>query len=506
MIETTTKIHKKIKFILNDKLFFVEKEDADTTLLQWLRNNKKLTGTKEGCAEGDCGSCSVIVGKLQDNNTVKYSSINSCILYIPMLDGCSIRTVEGVSGPKDELHPVQISLINYHGSQCGFCTPGFVISLYSGWLNKISWNIQNIENLLCGNLCRCTGYGPIVEAAKSLKNKRIPKWEILRNKIESKFIKENYFKTTLHYENNKTYFFSPIKKKEISNILSYQKNPLILSGGTDIGLWTTKKHKKISNFVYLNKIKELSKIIENKNDFKIYSAVTHDMAMNSLSSHYPALQEIWRRFGSAQVRSSGTVCGNIANGSPIGDLAPAFLSLNASIVLNSKNKKRKIKLDNFFISYGIQNIKKEEWIECLILPKLKINQHFSCYKISKRFDQDISAVMGAFCIDIKDGFISKSRIAFGGMDAIPKRAFNLEKSLNGTEISKDISEFQFENLRRDFNPISDVRGSSSYRIETSINLLKKYFFELKNKTQINLAGNSSFIFKENNINHSREIC
>ncbi len=505
MIETAAKIHNKIKFILNDKLFFVEKEISDTTLLQWLRENRKLTGTKEGCAEGDCGSCSVIVGKLDDRGEIKFSSINSCILYLPMIDGCSVRTVEGVSGPKNLLHPVQISLIKSHGSQCGFCTPGFVISLYSGWLNKINWDIQNIENLLCGNLCRCTGYGSIVEAAVGLKNAIVPKWEIIRTKKESEFIRENYSKTSLYYKYKKTEFFAPIKKKEVGYLLSNNKNSLILSGGTDIGLWTTKKHKKIANFVYLNKIKELNKISENKNGFNIYSAVTHEMAMNALSFHYPALNEIWRRFGSAQVRSSGTVCGNIANGSPIGDLAPAFLSLNASIVLNKNNNKRKIKLDDFFISYGIQNIKKEEWIEYLILPKLKTNQYFSCYKISKRFDQDISAVMGAFCIEIKNNFISKARIAFGGMDEIPKRAFNLEKSLIGNNISKDITEKQFENLRDDFNPISDVRGSSDYRIETSINLLQKFFFELKTNTEIKLAGNSPFIFKESRLKHSRQI-
>ena len=505
MIKTTTKIHNKIKFMLNDKLFFVEKEIADTTLLHWLRENQKLTGSKEGCAEGDCGSCSIIIGKLDQKGKIKFSSINACILYLPMIDGCSVRTVEGVSGPKNQLHPVQVSLIKSHGSQCGFCTPGFVISLYSGWLNNINWNIQNVENLLCGNLCRCTGYGPIVEAATNLKIANVPKWEEKRKKVESKFIKENFSNTSLYYQYKNTSFFAPVKKKEVGHLLNTEKNCLILSGGTDIGLWTTKQHKEISKFIYLNKVNDLNKIIENKNGFNIFSSVTHETAMNTLSVHYPALGEIWRRFGSAQVRSSGTVCGNIANGSPIGDLAPAFLSLDSSLILNKNNSKRKIKLDKFFISYGLQDIKKEEWIEYLFLPKLKTNQFFSCYKISKRFDQDISAVMGAFCININKTSISRARVAFGGMDAIPKRALNLEKSLIGTDILKGISEKQFKNLYNDFTPLSDMRGSVHYRMETSINLLKKFFFELKNKTEVKLAGNSSFIFKENNIKHSRLI-
>jgi len=462
----------------------------DMTLFNWLRLHQKLTGTKEGCAEGDCGACSVVVGRLAGDNHPVWQAVNACILFLPMLHGTVLTTIEGVAGTDGQLHPVQQSMIDNHGAQCGFCTPGFVMSLYAGWCSGLAFNTSNIESLLSGNLCRCTGYGPIVRAGEALANMARPQWAIARLQADIdglRQMQEEEAEKGLEISVRGQRFNAPTSIAELEQLYIENPDAQILSGATDIGLWVTKQHRQLAHFIHIGRVAELEQIEKTDSLIKIGAGVTHQQAMTYLAEDYPALQEIWARFGSAQVRASGRVCANIANASPIGDLSPCFLALGAEILLNRGGDKRQIRLEDFFIDYGQQDRLSGEFVEAVLLPRLSDDQHLYAYKISKRFDQDISAVLMAACIKIDQDKIADIKVGFGGMAAIPKRAINLEACLKGQAVSElaklgqlsttALADAVTQALAADFDPIDDMRASRAYRLVVAAQLVEKLFIE-----------------------------
>lgn len=463
---------RAIEFMLNGKMISLSPDRADITLLNWLREDAKLTGSKEGCAEGDCGACSVVVARVNADGAVDRYAANACILFLPMLDGCSVTTVEHVEGPDGELHPVQAAMVNHHGSQCGFCTPGFILSLVAGWRSGQLWDRASIETLIAGNLCRCTGYGPIITAAESLATAAMPDWEKSQIADEDAWL-HALVVPPLQTADHGQIFTAPETLDDLSQAIAQDTDAQIIAGATDIGLWVTKKHLDLPRFISVMRVKELQQIDESDACFTIGAGVSHAEAQAAMKAHFPQLDELWRRFGSSQVRASGTVCGNIANGSPIGDLAPAFLALGASVTLRQDATERDLPLDEFFLNYMENAMAKGEWLKSITITKLNPDQRFHAIKISRRFDQDISAVMGAFCFNFDGDKITQARIGFGGMAAIPARAKKCEAALIGHDVKTPLSDDIINAMQADFTPIDDVRASADYRQKVALNLLIK---------------------------------
>ena len=484
---------RPIVFLLNGIEQSVMPERADMTLLNWLRQDRKMTGSKEGCAEGDCGACSVVMARRNADGSINHQAANACILFLPMLDGLSITTVEHIASDEGALHPVQEALVQHHGSQCGFCTPGFVLSLFAGWRSGLEWTRQNIEDLLAGNLCRCTGYGPIINAAMSLEKYKMPAWDQARIDAEASWLNTHHIRALATAE--KQPFIAPVTRDELSQSIADHPEYQIIAGATDIGLWVTKQFRKLDGFISVMRVPELSAVTETDDHFVIPAGVTHHQAQHALASDFPALDELWRRFGSTQVRANGTVCGNIANGSPIGDLSPAFLALGATLTLQHRDQIRDLPIENFFLDYQKQDRKKSEWLAAITIPKLTEDASLTCLKISRRFDQDISAVMGAFWFDIKDGKIIAARIGFGGMAAIPARARATENALINHDISAPVTDEIIKALSQDFSPITDVRASHDYRQYMARNLLIKAITASQNPDQgmPTLAGSNQAV-------------
>ncbi len=479
-------VRNYLTFILNGKTQRVDNIAGDMTLLKWLRDQKSLVGSKEGCAEGDCGACTVAIVKTDDSGNLIWRSVNACIVFMGMLEGCAVITVEGLNGPNSELHPCQKALIDFHGSQCGFCTPGFVMSLFTAWSNKQGLMEGDIDDTLAGNLCRCTGYRPIVEAGLSLKNAKQPQWEMDRNETLKKELLEINSSEPVEITDGKNSFSIPTNHEDFSKTYADQPSATIVSGATDIGLWVTKQNRNLPNMIWTGRVKEFSKIDEQDDFIIIRPAVTHQEAMAKLGNKWPTIKALWKRFGSVQVRNSGTVCGNLANGSPIGDLPPALIALESLIELTNKNKKRKIPLEEFFIEYGRQDRHAGEYVSGIFVPN-KPGDNFRCYKLSKRFDQDISAVMMGANLSVEKTKITMATICFGGMAGTPKRATEVEKALLGQPFEPQSFIKASKNINKDFHPLTDVRGSADYRRKAAQNLVMKYGYELTGSFVPNLA-------------------
>lgn len=479
-----------ICFFLNGVEQIVSNARPDTTLLNWLRLEKGLSGTKEGCAEGDCGACTVVVAEANvnaQNHLIKGKvpitarAVNACILFLPMLDGLSVTTVEGLAGPDGALHPVQEAIIAHHGAQCGFCTPGFVMSLYAGFLNGLDGSEEQVNHLFAGNLCRCTGYRPLVKAALSLSQQTPPDWAGTRLQTEVDDLISASAATSpeddLMIETKDQAFYAPTSLMALERLSGAYPDATYLAGATDIGLWVTKQHRQIDRLISLGRVAELKEISKTQTQITIGAGVRHNDAMLALADEYPGLAEVWLRFGSTQVRNSGTIGGNIANGSPIGDMSPCLLALDADITLNKGGVRRKVPLRDFFITYGKQDRQAGEFVENLILPRLGEAEHLYAYKISKRFDQDISAVLMAVWIKQDQGKIAELRLGFGGMAATPSRASNTETALTGHDLRQPLPEQAISALASDFQPISDMRASAEYRMIVAENLLRKMLLE-----------------------------
>ncbi len=466
-----------VRFLLNGQVRRVGPIDPTTTLLNYLRREERLTGTKEGCAEGDCGACTVVVGELVDG-AMSHRAVNACILFLTMLDGKSVTTVEHVAGPAGELHPCQQALVDAHGSQCGFCTPGFVMSLYAAYRNDLELNRRAIDDLLAGNLCRCTGYGAIVAAADRMAAYPAPDWAAARDAAERTALSELADGQAIGWTGDAGTFHAPAELEQLAALYAAQPDAVIVAGATDVGLWVTKQHRRLDPVIHLGRVAELKTIDEQADKLVIGAGVTYAQAHPTLARHFPDFGELVRRIGAAQVRATGTIGGNIANGSPIGDTPPALIALGATLVLRRGTETRRMALEDFFLDYGVQDRTPGELVVAVEVP-LGSNG-LRCYKVAKRFDQDISGICGCFNIHVTDGVVAGARIAFGGMAAIPKRATAVEAALTGRAWSQATVDAALPAFADDFTPIDDMRASAAYRLKVAENLLCRYYHETQN--------------------------
>ena len=472
-----------VKFVINNEICELNNPDPNQTILNFIRTKLKKTGTKEGCAEGGCGACTVVLGELKKNEII-YKAINACIAFVPTLQGKQLLVVEDLVTEKGDLHPVQEAMVKYHGSQCGFCTPGFVMSLFSMYKNHNSYNNELIKDSIAGNLCRCTGYRPIIDAAKSL-NKIDKSDQFKKNKKNTiKLLKKINLKN-IFIENKGKKYFSPRTIKELKKVIKKNSNSHFLSGGTDLSLIVTKERKDINNIIYLKDIDELDFVKEKNNNIEVGAATPLIKFEKFILKYYPDFNSVLKRYGSVQIRNVCTIGGNIATASPIGDTLPILLSLNSEIVIETTKNKKILPLKNFFLSYRKTRLKKGEFIYSIKIPIYK-NNVFKAYKISKRFDDDISSLCASFNLEIVNKKIKKAIIAYGGMAEIPKRATNCENFLNNTNLSLDSFEKAKNFLEKDFRPIDDMRATKDYRIEVAKNLLIKFFLEIKSNKLIRL--------------------
>ncbi len=472
-----------IDFVYLNQIFKIKNPNSNETLLNYIRTKLKKTGTKEGCAEGGCGACTVVLGELK-NNEINYKAINSCITFVPTLQGKQLILVEDLISKNGSLHPVQKAMVNFHGSQCGFCTPGFVMSLFALFKNKSKFKNDEIKDSIAGNLCRCTGYQPIIKAGKSLKTKnKIDHFNKNKKQIINLLKKINKSSIVI-YDKGKKYF-APKYVQELKKILKKNTDVNFLSGGTDLSLAVTKEKKDINSIIYMNSINELNYIRSNNKYIEVGASTPLVELESYIKKYYPDFTKILKRYGSLQIRNVATVAGNIATASPIGDCLPLLLSLNSQVVLQGIKKTKILFIDDLFIGYRKTRLKKGQFIHSIRIPIFKENI-FKAYKISKRFDDDISSVCAAFNLEILKNKVQKVRIAYGGMAAIPKRAIYCEKILLNSSVTEDIINKAKKALEKDFSPISDMRASRSYRMEIAKNLLEKCCAEIKQKKIIGI--------------------
>ena len=480
----------QITFVLNGELKSAANFPPTQTVLNFLRKTSRLTGTKEGCAEGDCGACTVVIGELIDEK-MNYRTVNSCIQFLPMLDGKSITTVEGLA-TGGHLHPAQQAMVDLHGSQCGFCTPGFVMSLYGAYLNKEKLDRDRLNDLLAGNLCRCTGYGPIIEAGLQMKDLPESEQQAQRLAEEKKLLASLKNLDSLHLKFKDFQYFAPTTSDELAQLYVAHPDATIVAGATDVGLWVTKQHRKLQTIIEIGKISDLKQVTRDDDKVVVGAGVSCAQFETLLTDIYPDFAELMRRFGSNQVRQAGTIGGNVANGSPIGDSMPALIALEAKVTLRKGKERRELTLEDFFISYGKQDRKPGEFVESLSFAVDEKPERLRCYKISKRFDQDISAVCGCFYIRTEEQVIKDVRLGFGGMAGIPQRAKNAEQALLGRTWDWETIETSARALAKDFTLLTDARGSAKYRMQVAQNLLRKYFHESQNPlTESRIVGQGS---------------
>jgi len=480
MASATTSFRSDIRFLLGDEERSLRDVDPQMTVLEYLRLTERKSGTKEGCAEGDCGACTVVLGEPDGTGGMAYRTVNACIQFVPTLDGKQLLTVEHLKTTDGSLHPVQQAMVETHGSQCGFCTPGFVMSLYQLWLDGGEDDRGAINDALAGNLCRCTGYGPIIEAARkaggvaandSAEQKR-------RADIATKLTAMVEGEGTLALEHPAGRYFAPRTSDELAALLVAHPDATVLAGGTDVGLWVTKMLKRLDPIIYIGDVDDLKSVTEADDALVIGAGVTYSRAHDALGRVAADVGELVRRIGSRQIRNAGTVGGNIANGSPIGDTPPALIALGAKVVLRMGDVRREVPLEEFFITYGKQDRHLGEFVESVIVPKPQSGLVFKAYKISKRFDQDITAVLGAFAIKIDDnGKVSEFRAAFGGMAGTPMRAKKCEAALIGKDWDEANLNAAQMALASEFSPMTDMRASKEYRMLVAQNLLTKLFIE-----------------------------
>lgn len=473
-------VRNTIRFLLNDEAISLSDISGTQTLLDFLRLDKYLRGTKEGCAEGDCGACTVLVGRL-NRGALVYESVNACIRFMGSLDGCHVVTIEHLKSADGKLHPIQQAMVEHHGSQCGFCTPGVVMSLYGLWMNKPKPTADEIEQALQGNLCRCTGYAPIMRAAQAISG--TPKKDPLVRERATVIAKLKDLHDGKRIEiSGDNRVIVPANLNDFAAVFANEPKATIVAGSTDVGLWVSKLMRDISPAVFIGHLDELKTIDAGKDGLVIGAGVTYSEAANVIIKYFPQLRDFWMRIGGAQVRNMGTIGGNIANGSPIGDTPPPLIALGASITLRKGKARRTVKLENFFIAYGKQDRKAGEFVESIHIPYLPSDDHFAAYKITKRRDEDISAVCAAFRVSIVDGKIADAVIAFGGMAATPNRAKATEKVLVGKPWDEGTFDAAALTLAKDFKPISDMRASAEYRMLAAQNLVRRFYLEGSGET------------------------
>jgi len=477
-------VRSEIRFILNGEDIRLADVAPDETLLDYLRLRRSLTGTKEGCAEGDCGACTVLVGRLTPDGLI-YESVNACIRFLGSLDGTHVVTVEHLARHDGALHPVQQAMVDFHGSQCGFCTPGFVMSLYALWMQEPNPAERRIEKALQGNLCRCTGYEPIVRAAHAMSSYGDAKKDPLARERAQITARLAAMRDGARIEigTEAKRFLVPASVDDLAAILNAEPNATIVAGATDVGLWVTKFMREIAPVVFIGHLDELRRTSGKDGVLTIGAGVSYTEAFGLLAERVPALAALIDRIGGEQVRNMGTIGGNIANGSPIGDTPPPLMALGATLTLRKGQSRRTMPLEDFFIDYGKQDRRDGEFVEAVHVPLPKPDGRFAVYKVTKRRDEDISAMLGAFNLTLDaDGKVGKIRIAYGGMAATPKRAKAVEAALCGRPWTRTTVDAALPEYEKDFRPLTDMRASADYRMLASKNLLLRFFLETSGHT------------------------
>ncbi len=472
---------RPVRFLLGTRAVTLDTVDPTQTVLQWLRATGR-PGTKEGCAEGDCGACTVVLAEPGPDGRMGYRAVNSCILFMPVLDGKQLLTVEDLKAADGTLHPVQQAMVDSHASQCGFCTPGFVMSLFA-LFHRPDGNAADdiIQDALGGNLCRCTGYRPILDAARqALARPRGDRHSGAEHETAERLATLRSDNSTA-VENDDGRFFAPRSLAELSEAVAANPDAIFLAGGTDVGLWVTKQHRRLATVIYLGAVAELRGIVEKDGSLDIGAGVTYSELLPTFEKHWPSFGEMLRVLGSVQIRNSGTMGGNIANGSPIGDSMPALIALGTIVVLYSGGKRREMPLEDFFLAYRKTAIAPGEIVERIRIP-LDPAWRFATYKLSKRYEQDISAVAVGIAVKLDGGRVVDIRIAFGGMAGTPKRAAAAEAALRGKAWSNEMIDMAVAALAKDYQPLSDMRASSEYRLVAAGNLLRRFYLETQGQT------------------------
>jgi len=455
-----------VRFLLDGETVALTGVDPTATLLDHLRYTARRTGTKQGCAEGDCGACTVLVGEPDAAGTaLSWRAVNACIQFLPMLDGKALLTVESLADADGALTPLQTCMAENGSAQCGFCTPGFVMSLYARCIGATGSALP-VADVLSGNLCRCTGYGPILAAGEAAE-------PVTRD--DAALLAQLRALGDAGAD-------APCTPEALADLLVEHPDACLVAGATDVGLWVTKQLREISNPIFIGDIPALRQIDENANGIRLGAAVRYAEAHAAFSRLHPDLGELTRRFAGLQVRNAATIGGNIANGSPIGDGPPAFIALGAELTLRSKAGRRTIALEDYFLGYREQDLRPGEFVESLWLPRPGPDDLVHISKLTRRFDSDISAVCGAFKLTLREGRITEARVAFGGMAATPKRAAACEAALTGADFTRATIERAADALRSDFTPLDDVRGSSAYRLEAAGGLLRRLWHKAHGET------------------------
>ncbi len=465
----------------------VEVRDADPTrsVLNWLREDARCTGTKEGCNEGDCGACTVVIGSLPDQgDDLQLQTVNACIQFLPTLHGKALFTVEDLKSQAaaPALHPVQQAMVDCHGSQCGFCTPGFVMSLWSTYEHHQGCGTrpsrQQLADDLSGNLCRCTGYRPILDAGQRMFDlpvaqlERPPVVQALRQ-----LQREGTFEYTAPGAHR---FYAPTSLDALATLREQLPNARLLAGSTDVGLWVNKQFRDLGDILYIGDVREMAQVQQQDGVLHIGAGASLEDAWAALVRQWPTLTDVWLRFASPPIRHAGTMGGNVANGSPIGDAPPVLMALDAEIELRRGARVRRMPLADFYLDYMKNQLEPGEFVQALRVPlNAAPTQQVRAYKISTRFDCDISALCAGFAIDVRDGVVHGVRLAFGGMAATVRRAAQAEAALRGQPWTQATVQAAQQALAQDFTPLSDMRASAAYRLQVAQNLLQRLWLETR---------------------------
>ena len=473
----TSPTSRTLTFLLDGDVVRVTDPTPTTTVLDYLRDRAGRCGTKEGCAEGDCGACTVVLGEFDgEDSPIRYEAINACIRFLPTLDGKALVTVESLQAPEGPLHPVQQALVDCHASQCGFCTPGFVMSLFALYQSCEATDRDHVLEALSGNLCRCTGYRPILDAALRMFDYPAPQhWS--RSDAQSTARHQQLSQIQRSDALRGEGFHAPLSVDELAERYAAEPTALLLAGGTDIGLWVTKQLRDLPPILSLREARELQHVVCEEGHLIIGAGVTLSRAWPEIVAHYPALAEQAERFASLPIRNSATLCGNLANGSPIGDALPVMLALDALLELRHGTATRYLPIDQFYLGYRLTALQPGEFIVAVHLPLPTTGEHLASYKVAKRHDQDISAVSATFLVLLEQNRVREVRLAFGGMAATARRASAAEAALRDQPWTQASLEAAQATLQQDFAPLSDLRASSAYRLQVATNLLQRFYLQ-----------------------------
>jgi xanthine dehydrogenase small subunit len=498
---------KTIRFIRRGELVALGNVPPDRTLLEVLREDLGATGTKEGCGEGDCGACTVVLGEERDGR-LHYRAVNSCIQLAHAVDGRALWTVEDLAADDGTLHPAQEAMVRCHGSQCGFCTPGFVMSLFGMYQNHVckgrAISRELAQEELSGNLCRCTGYRPILDAARTMaelpkvavdEEHLLGKLNSLRDPVRPEPVAgpspaastgSGQASTGSARTEAGGIYLAPETLHELLSARAAFPQAQVVAGCTDVGLWVTKQHQRFPQVLDVTRARELRRIEDYENHIAIGAAVTLTDAFAALVAQRPQLKVFANRFAGLPVRNAGTLGGNVANGSPIGDSMPLLIALGAQVVLMKRDGHRHLPLEAFYTGYRRNVLAPDELLAWILVPRPRPDEFLRAYKVSKRFDDDISAVCLVVRLELDGGRVGDIGIGAGGVAATPVRAVRTEAFLAGRQWNADTAKQAGDLLRAEFQPISDMRASADYRRAVLGNLLQRFWLESQGATAINL--------------------